>query len=120
MRPIRAINACLVAAVLVSVAASPVTLKQDPKNLKGAVRVDGSSTVYLIAEAVAEEFSKVAPGVNVTVGMSGTGEASSALATVRPIYQTPRAASSSQRSMPARVTRSSSLNFLWRLMGSPL
>lgn len=56
-----------------SVAASPVTLKQDPKNLKGAVRVDGSSTVYLIAEAVAEEFSKVAPGVNVTVGMSGTG-----------------------------------------------
>lgn len=41
--------------------------------LAGAVRIDGSSTVYPITEAVAEEFSKVAPGVNVTVGISGTG-----------------------------------------------
>lgn len=63
----------LTAAVLVTMAASPATTGQDTKSLKGAVRVDGSSTVYLIAEAVAEEFSKVAPGVNVTVGMSGTG-----------------------------------------------
>jgi phosphate transport system substrate-binding protein len=61
------------AAVLATIAASPATPGQDIKSLKGAVRVDGSSTVYLIAEAVAEEFSKVAPGVNVTVGMSGTG-----------------------------------------------
>lgn len=41
--------------------------------IKGAVRIDGSSTVYPITEAVAEEFSKVAPRVNVTVGVSGTG-----------------------------------------------
>ncbi|MEI6474735.1 MAG: PstS family phosphate ABC transporter substrate-binding protein [Planctomycetota bacterium] len=73
MNHIRATTLFLAAAVLVSIAAAPTTPSQDPKNLKGIVRVDGSSTVYLIAEAVAEEFSKVAPGVNVTVGMSGTG-----------------------------------------------
>jgi len=38
------------------------------------VRVDGSSTVYPITEAVAEEFQKARKGaVNVTVGISGTG-----------------------------------------------
>ena len=46
----------------------------DLKSLpKSAIRVDGSSTVYPITEAVAEEFAKAAPTVNVTVGMSGTG-----------------------------------------------
>lgn len=39
----------------------------------GAVRVDGSSTVFPITEAVAEEFMKANPGVRVTVGVSGTG-----------------------------------------------
>lgn len=37
------------------------------------VRIDGSSTVYPITEAVAEEFQKANRGVNVTVGVSGTG-----------------------------------------------
>ena len=62
------------AAALVACAAW--TQPQDAKGLKdrkGAVRIDGSSTVYPISEAVAEEFSKAAPGVKVTVGMSGTG-----------------------------------------------
>jgi phosphate transport system substrate-binding protein len=36
------------------------------------IQVDGSSTVFPISEAVAEEF-KNASGVNVTVGLSGTG-----------------------------------------------
>jgi phosphate transport system substrate-binding protein len=45
----------------------------DPKTLKGAVRIDGSSTVYPITEAIAEEFREVAPKVRVTVGLSGTG-----------------------------------------------
>lgn len=45
----------------------------DLKNLSGNIRIDGSSTVYPITEAVAEEFKKVAPKVNVTVGISGTG-----------------------------------------------
>lgn len=37
------------------------------------IAVDGSSTVYPITEAVAEEFQKVSPGVQITVGISGTG-----------------------------------------------
>ncbi len=45
----------------------------DLAKAKGPVRLDGSSTVFLISEAAAEEFKKAAPGVNVSVGMSGTG-----------------------------------------------
>jgi phosphate transport system substrate-binding protein len=37
------------------------------------VRVDGSSTVYLITEAVAEEFRNEHPEVRAVVGVSGTG-----------------------------------------------
>src|SRR3972149_2317107 len=38
------------------------------------VKIDGSSTVYPISEAVAEEFQKAKKGaVRVTVGISGTG-----------------------------------------------
>src|SRR6187401_99178 len=41
--------------------------------LKGTINIDGSSTVYPITEAVAEEFQKVQPGVKVSVALSGTG-----------------------------------------------
>jgi phosphate transport system substrate-binding protein len=41
--------------------------------IAGAVNLDGSSTVFPIAEAVAEEFQAANPGVRVTVGFSGTG-----------------------------------------------
>lgn len=41
--------------------------------LSGIVSLDGSSTVFPISEAVAEEFLAVAPRVRVTVGVSGTG-----------------------------------------------
>lgn len=37
------------------------------------IRIDGSSTVYLLTEAVAEEFQKTKKDVRVTVGISGTG-----------------------------------------------
>ena len=37
------------------------------------VQVDGSSTVYPITEAVAEEYLKKEPNVRVSVGVSGTG-----------------------------------------------
>ncbi len=37
------------------------------------VKVDGSSTVFPIMEAVAEEFGAVNKGIHVTVGISGTG-----------------------------------------------
>ncbi|MDA0802484.1 MAG: PstS family phosphate ABC transporter substrate-binding protein [Planctomycetota bacterium] len=42
-------------------------------DLKGNIRIDGSSTVFPITEAVAEEFAAEQPNVNVTVGVSGTG-----------------------------------------------
>lgn len=41
--------------------------------LSGKVLVDGSSTVFPISEAMAEEFQKANPNVRVTVGASGTG-----------------------------------------------
>jgi phosphate transport system substrate-binding protein len=45
----------------------------DASKASGPVRLDGSSTVFLISEAAAEEFKKIAPKVNVSVGISGTG-----------------------------------------------
>jgi len=42
-------------------------------NRPTTVRVDGSSTVFPITEAVAEEFQKKNPNIRVTVGISGTG-----------------------------------------------
>ena len=39
----------------------------------GTVEIDGSSTVFPIAEAVAEEFQIANPAVRVTVGFSGSG-----------------------------------------------
>ncbi len=41
--------------------------------LSGKVRVDGSSTVYPITEAVAEDYRLDQPEVKVLVGLSGTG-----------------------------------------------
>lgn len=41
--------------------------------LSGTIKVDGSSTVFPITEAVAEEFRSVQPKVKVTIGVSGTG-----------------------------------------------
>jgi phosphate transport system substrate-binding protein len=56
-----------VAALLGGVAISPVVSAQ-------VVKVDGSSTVFPVTEAVAEEFQKAKKGaVKVTVGISGTG-----------------------------------------------
>jgi phosphate transport system substrate-binding protein len=56
-----------VAAVLGGFAAGPVATAQ-------VVKIDGSSTVFPITEAVAEEFQKAKKGaVKVTVGISGTG-----------------------------------------------
>lgn len=42
-------------------------------NLTGTVKIDGSSTVFPISQAMAEEFMSKNPRVNVTVSESGTG-----------------------------------------------
>src|SRR6186713_3322229 len=47
--------------------------KTDKVASTGAINIDGSSTVYPITEAVAEEFKKVQPDVKVSVALSGTG-----------------------------------------------
>jgi len=46
---------------------------ESESGLSGAVRIDGSSTVFLVTEAVAEEFQIENRQVRVTVGISGTG-----------------------------------------------
>ena len=42
-------------------------------DLSGTIEIDGSSTVFPVSEAVAEEFHKIHPDVRVNVGVSGTG-----------------------------------------------
>lgn len=42
-------------------------------DLSGSIRIDGSSTVAPLTEAIAEEFQAENPGVKVTVGTAGTG-----------------------------------------------
>ena len=41
--------------------------------LSGTIEIDGSSTVFPVSEAVAEEFGKLHRDVRVNVGVSGTG-----------------------------------------------
>jgi phosphate transport system substrate-binding protein len=56
-----------IAAMLAGAAAAPVATSQ-------VVKVDGSSTVFPVTEAVAEDFQKAKKGATkVTVGISGTG-----------------------------------------------
>ena len=60
-----AVGAAMFAAGL----SEPVSAQQ----LKGKVKIDGSSTVAPITMAAAELFQAENPGVRVTVGISGTG-----------------------------------------------
>lgn len=43
------------------------------KKYEGKIMIDGSSSVYPLTEAVAEEFRKIDADIRVTVGVSGTG-----------------------------------------------
>lgn len=52
--------------------AQPLAVTAESK-LTGTIKADGSSTVYPITEAVAEEFARAQDDVKVTVGISGTG-----------------------------------------------
>jgi phosphate transport system substrate-binding protein len=45
----------------------------DYGSLSGEINIDGSSTVYPISAAMAEDFAGVAPDVQVNVALSGTG-----------------------------------------------
>ncbi len=63
----------MIRSLLSVVVLTSVATAADLENLSGQIRVDGSSTVYPITEAVAEAFAEEAPNVRVTVGVSGTG-----------------------------------------------
>jgi phosphate transport system substrate-binding protein len=63
----------LFAAALLAVSLGAMSDAQADKKMKGSVSIDGSSTVYPISEAVAEEFNAMYPRVRVTIGVSGTG-----------------------------------------------
>jgi phosphate transport system substrate-binding protein len=79
------ISACAPAAAPAAEEAAPVVEEAAPAptaetapaaeavKLSGDILVDGSSTVYPITVAVAEEFVKVQPDVRPSVGLSGTG-----------------------------------------------
>lgn len=67
--------ACVVVVAMAGCGKSTESSQPDSKGsgLSGDIKVDGSSTVFLISEAVAEEFQKGEPGVKVTVAGGGTG-----------------------------------------------
>ena len=67
------IYAALFGLLLTSCGQGTKNSESDTDQLSGEVKVDGSSTVYPITEAVAEEFRTEQPDVQVTVGVSGTG-----------------------------------------------
>lgn len=54
-------------------APSEAPASEPSANLSGTVTIDGSSTVYPITEAVAEEFQLANTGVQVPTSLSGTG-----------------------------------------------
>ena len=54
-------------------AASAPDATGQAERLSGTIEIDGSSTVFPVSQAVAEEFRRVQPDVQVNVGVSGTG-----------------------------------------------
>ena len=59
--------------ISLALAAAMQTSDADLSKLTGQIKVDGSSTVYPITEAVAEDFQGKATKTRTTVGVSGTG-----------------------------------------------
>ncbi len=61
-------------ATAASTAPTPqTTVTPTSVKLNGNIEIDGSSTVFPISQAVAEEFRKTQPSVQIPVGISGTG-----------------------------------------------
>jgi phosphate transport system substrate-binding protein len=61
------------AIALVSCGGGKKTSDSENSHLSGDIKIDGSSTVFPITEAVAEDYKAQFPDVKVTVGLSGTG-----------------------------------------------
>jgi phosphate transport system substrate-binding protein len=69
----RRMDALTAFAISISLLAAGCGNAGDGGGLSGAVVGDGSSTVFPITQAVAEEFTLANPGVEVSIGVSGTG-----------------------------------------------
>ena len=82
------------------------------------VKVDGSSTVFPITEAVAEEFGKSGGG-KVIVGISGTGVVLNVSAAGKRISAMPPGPSSRKKSTLAGKGVSSILNCRWLMTAWP-
>lgn len=63
----------IISALLIATTALSFSACAKQEKLAGTIKIDGSSTVYPITQAVAEEFNKENPDVNITIGISGTG-----------------------------------------------
>ncbi len=59
--------------LIISGCARPQSADSEKTALKGQIDIDGSSTVYLVTAAVAEDFQAQNPDVKINVGISGTG-----------------------------------------------
>jgi phosphate transport system substrate-binding protein len=71
--PMKILSPVRRAAVAASLLAAFGMLGAGAAQAQSTVKIDGSSTVFPITEAVAEEFQKAKKGAKVTVGISGTG-----------------------------------------------
>lgn len=67
------VNRLTLVGVLAAATATVVTAPAVFSQGESTIEIDGSSTVFPIAEAVAEEFQATSSGVQVIVGVSGTG-----------------------------------------------
>jgi len=70
---LRTTSLVLAGALTVGCGGGTPTEQQASSELSGMIRVDGSSTVFPISEAMAEEFKAANPQVDISVGISGTG-----------------------------------------------
>jgi phosphate transport system substrate-binding protein len=66
-------GACVAVSVAACGGASQPGSGQDGSGSGQVITVDGSSTVFPVTEAMAEEFRNANPGARITVGISGTG-----------------------------------------------
>lgn len=70
---VRALCVLLMAFFTLTACGPPGPNGKTGDGFSGTITIDGSSTVYPITEAVAEEFMLIHPNVNIIVGVSGTG-----------------------------------------------
>ena len=73
MNSIKVLGAASLVAVSALVLVGCAPANDTPEGLTGTVTIDGSSTVAPLMEAAADLYGAAEPGVDVTVGTSGTG-----------------------------------------------